>query len=372
MNFILPIMKLLDGKITRSVLVLLLFALSTRAQIVYQDASNFPLLGKATEKTGAHYERLPDSLKNISRPPLWALSRNSAGMAIRFRSTSTKIAVKWESLSNNHMNHMTDVGVKGLDLYCLEEKGYWRFVNSARPTGKTTEVTIIANMLPKEREFMLYLPLYDGLISLSIGVDSLSSLEQPMIESPIRNKPVAFYGSSILQGGCASRPGMAHTNIISRRLNRECINLGFSGNALLDLEVAKVITEVDASVFVLDFVPNASVEQMKERMEAFYRIIRNKHSNTPIIFIEDPIFTHTLFDQVIAREVQKKNQTLNELFSALKKKGEKNIILIHSKNMLGGDGEATVDGIHFTDLGMMRYADLVCPVIQKLLRSNSK
>lgn len=87
------------------------------AQLVYHDASKFPLLGKATEATGARYERLPDSLKNISRAPLWNLSRNSAGMAIRFRSNSTTIAAKWETLINFHMNHMTDTGAKGLDLY---------------------------------------------------------------------------------------------------------------------------------------------------------------------------------------------------------------------------------------------------------------
>ena len=266
------------------------------AQLVYHDASKFPLLGKATEATGARYERLPDSLKNISRAPLWNLSRNSAGMAIRFRSNSTTIAAKWETLINFHMNHMTDTGAKGLDLYCLQKNGEWRFVNSGRPGGKTNQATIIANMRPEEREYMLYLPLYDGLVSLSIGVDSLATINQPLIDYPIRKKPVVFYGTSILQGGCASRPGMAHTNIISRRLNRECINLGFSGNALLDLEVAKVIAEVDASVFVLDFVPNASAEQMKERMEAFYHIIRSKHPATPVIFIEDPIFTHKVYE----------------------------------------------------------------------------
>ena len=97
----------------------------------------------------------------------------------------------------------------------------------------------------------------------------ISHHRSALIDYPIRKKPIVFYGTSILQGGCASRPGMAHTNIISRRLNRECINLGFSGNGQLDLEVARVMAEVDAGVFVLDFVPNASVEQMKERMETF-------------------------------------------------------------------------------------------------------
>ena len=121
----------------------------TYAQLVYHDASKFPLLGKATEATGARYERLPDSLKNISRAPLWNLSRNSAGMAIRFRSNSTTIAAKWETLINFHMNHMTDTGAKGLDLYCLQKNGEWRFVNSGRPGGKTNQATIIANMRPE-------------------------------------------------------------------------------------------------------------------------------------------------------------------------------------------------------------------------------
>ena len=161
---------------------------------------------------------------------------------------------------------------------------------------------------------------------------------------------------------------MAHTNIISRRLNRECINLGFSGNALLDLEVAKVIAEVDASVFVLDFVPNASVEQMKERMETFYRIIRSKHPDTPVIFIEDPIFTHSRFDKRVAREVKAKNETIAAIFQSMKKKGEKNIYLLSSKDIIGHDGEATVDGIHFTDLGFMRYAEVLYPLIKKHIR----
>ena len=111
--------------------------------------------------------------------------------------------------------------------------------------------------------------MYDSLISLSIGIDSLATISLPLVVYSIRKNPVVFYGISILQGGCASRPGMVHTNIISRRLNRECINLGFSGNAFLVLEVAKVIAEVEASFFVLDFVLNASVAQMKEQLETF-------------------------------------------------------------------------------------------------------
>ena len=194
---------------TKSFLLCLLLAISANAQIVYHDASAFPLLGKATKTTLTRYERLPDSLRNISRKPLWELGRNSAGLAVRFRSNSTRIAAKWEVLLNRNMNHMTPTGIKGLDLYCLQ--------------GKVNEATIVKDMLPEEREYLLFLSLYDGVTSLSIGIDSLSQISGPVTELPVRKKPVVFYGTSILQGGCASRPGMAHTNILERWLNREWI-----------------------------------------------------------------------------------------------------------------------------------------------------
>lgn len=352
---------------TKTFVLGLLLAASSHAQILYHDASSFPLLGKATEATLTRYERLPASLEHVSRKPLWNLGRNSAGLALRFRSNSTCIAAKWEVRNNANMNHMTHTGSKGLDLYCLQD-GKWVFAGSGRPQGKVNEAVIVKNMEPEEREYLLYLSLYDGVTSLSIGVDSLSTLDQPAVDSPVRKKPVVFYGTSILQGGCASRPGMAHTNIMERWLNRECINLGFSGNAQLDLEIAEVAASVDASMFVLDFVPNATVEQMKERAEKFYSIIRAKHPDTPVLFVEDPVFTHSRFDQRIAREVKAKNETIASIFQSLKKKGEKNIYFLPSKDMIGHDGEATVDGIHFTDLGFMRYAEILYPLLKKHIR----
>lgn len=352
---------------TKLFLFCLLLTTMAGAQIVYHDASAFPLLGKATEATATRYERLPDSLQHISRQPLWDLGRHSAGLAVRFRSNSSCIAARWEVRDNRSMNHMTPTGIKGLDLYCLQD-GKWIFAGSGRPQGKVNKATIVENMLPQEREYLLYLSLYDGVTSLAIGVDSLSEILQPAVDLPRREKPIVFYGTSILQGGCASRPGMAHTNILERRLNRECINLGFSGNALLDLEIAHLMASVDASIFVLDFVPNATVEQMKERADEFYSIIRRKHPDTPILFIEDPIFTHSPFDTRIAKEVKDKNETLNAIFQSLKQRGEKNIYFLSSRDIIGHDGEATVDGIHFTDLGFMRYAEVLYPILKKHIK----
>ena len=336
--------------------------------VVYTDASVFPVYGKVSEKTDCRYERLPSELKGVSRDPVWYLGRNSAGLYIRFRSNSTSIHARWESTFNNSMTHMTDTGTKGLDLYALVD-GNWRHVCSAQPQGKKSERRIIADMDPVEREYMLYLSLYDGVSSLEIGVDEGAILAQPAVDSPRTDKPIVMYGTSILQGGCANRPGMAHTNILSRRLDREVINLGFSGNALLDMEIARLMASVeDPGLFVLDYAPNAYADMIDENAEEFFRVIRDAHPDVPVIFIEDVIFPHTAYDNTIKEEVMLKNQAQKRLFARLKKSGEKKIYYIGAEGMIGDDGEATVDGIHFTDLGMMRYVDHVLPTIKKALR----
>lgn len=224
-------------------------------------------------------------------------------------------------------------------------------------------------MDPDMREYMLYLPLYDGVDSLYIGIDSIARIEAPAIAKPTRELPLVFYGTSILQGGCASRAGMAHTNMISRRLNREVFNFGFSGNGQLDYEVAEVMASVKAGMFILDFVPNVSIKQIDERMEHFYRIIRDKHPKVPILFIEDPNFTHIHYSKAIAKEVKDKNEALKRNYELLKKAGEKNIYYLKGDKILGNDGEGTVDAIHFTDIGFTRYTELLLPIIKsKALR----
>lgn len=336
--------------------------------VVYTDASVFPVYGKVSEQTNSRYERLPSELEGVSRDPVWYLGRHSAGLFIRFRSNSTSIHARWESTFNNTMTHMTDTGTKGLDLYTLVD-GHWRHVCSAQPQGKKSERRIIANMEPVEREYMLYLSLYDGVSSLEIGVDEGATLEQPAVDRPSREKPVVMYGTSILQGGCANRPGMAHTNIISRRLDREVINLGFSGNALLDMEIARLMASVeDPGLYVLDYAPNAYAHLIDEHGEEFFRIIRDAHPDVPVIFIEDVIFPHSIFDKNILAEVTRKNEAQKRLFRKLKKSGEKHIYYIGAEGMIGDDGEATVDGTHFTDLGAMRYVEHVLPVMLKALR----
>lgn len=343
--------------------------LPAHAQLHYHDASEFPLHGKMDEQTETRYERLPASLKGVSRDAVWELGKNTAGLYLRFRSNSASIGLKWTVSHNRMMNHMTETGIKGFDLYALQD-GQWTFANSARPqtNSKDNEALVIANMDTSAKEFMLFFPLYDGVVDLQIGIDSTAFIEHPETNLPLADKPVVCYGTSILQGGCASRPGMAHTNILTRRFNRAFVNLGFSGNARLDYEIAELIASKDASLIVLDFMPNVGVELIEERTERFYRIIREKHPETAILFVENPVYPHAAFDQQVKKNIRDKNDALNRVFSELVSSGERNIYLVPALGMIGVDGEATVDGVHFTDVGYLRYAEYLYPYIDAYIQ----
>ncbi len=353
-----------------AVLSAFVISLAAGAQnMVYTDASQFPLYGQISDQVNCRYERLPSYLEGVSRDAVWKRGRCSSGLYVRFRSDATSVSAKWTSTFDASQNHMTDTGTRGLDLYALVD-GQWRAVAPARPSAKgPNEWTIIRNMTPQEREFMLYLSLYDGVQSLEIGVNEGAFIGQPEASSPAVEKPVVMYGTSILQGGCASRPGMAYTNILSRRLDRVVYNLGFSGNARLDLEIAQLMASVEApGAFVLDCVPNSTEQMIEERGEKFFRILRDAHPDVPVIFVEDPVFPRGEFDTKLGEEVVGRNLKWSALFKKLKKSGEKNIYYVSSKDMLGHDNEATVDGSHFTDVGNLRYVDNIMPVLKKALK----
>ena len=343
-------------------------SMHVNSQTVYHDASEFLLLGKITTETETRYERLPADLKDkVARPAIWTLGKNTSGLAILFSSNSTSISAKWEVLNDVKMNHMTETGIKGLDLYAWENNK-WEFVKSALPKGKITEQTIISNMLSIEREYLLFLPLYDGLTDLSIGVDSAAMIGQPHTNHINRESPIVVYGTSITQGGCATRPGMSYTNIMARWMNREFINLGFSGNGQLDYEIAEVMAKrKDAGMFVLDFIPNVDETKVKEKTQHFVGIIRKENPHTPILFVESIIFPHSRFDTNMAKILAIKNAALRVEFEALKNAGDKNVYYLNSDNLMNEDGEGTVDGIHLTDMGFQHFAFALMKEMKSIL-----
>jgi hypothetical protein len=351
-----------------SVISLLLISVIGLAEpadsLKYIDAAVLPVIGKGFSDTQTRYERLPYRLENLTRKPVWGLSKNCSGLAVRFRTDSPVIAAKWEVTEDVFMNHFAMTGIKGLDLYSLKD-GKWQFVNSARPAGKSSAVKIIQNLPKEEMEYMLYLPLYDGLVKLEIGVSPGSEVKTPGVNSPQTGNPVVFYGTSITQGGCASRAGMSYPNILSRMLDREIVNLGFSGNGQLDFEIAEAMADIQASCFVIDCLPNVSVLQMNEKYAQFLKIIRQKHPLTPVILIENIHYPHMHFDRKVNSLVNEKNETLKRIFQQQKKSGDRNIYYVKADKLIGDNQEATVDGVHLTDLGFQNMAENLYPVIRK-------
>lgn len=358
--------------------LLLLFLFSTVgaslfAQHKYYNADQFPLIGRIDAKTLTRYERLPAAMDGKIRKAVWVRGKCSSGMAVRFSSDAKEIAAKWTLLSNKKMNHMAYVGIKGLDLYAWVD-GSWQFVRTARPTrdGLQQEWTIISNMSGERREYMLYLPLYDGVTAVEIGVNPEATVDQPKQWLLDCEKPVVCYGSSITQGGCASRPGMCYSSILSRMLNREFINLGFSGNALLDYEIAEVMGNQDAGLYILDFLPNVSPKMVHDKTAEFYRILRERAPETPILFVEHVIYPMLRYEQKENKLITELNIAIRDEFKKLKQQGEKNIYFLDAKGLIDIDRESTVDGEHFTDLGFFRMATGMYPTIKKILKRHEK
>jgi len=302
------------------------------------------------------YDRLPVSYKEIVRKPVWDLSKNSAGLSIRFLSNSSVISVKWELLNNFSMDHMPDTGIKGVDLY-FKNKDDWQYINTGRPVGFKNEYKLIENMDNELREYRVFLPLYDGLKSIEIGIDNSSFIRKP---EKSEKKPIIFYGTSITQGATASRPGMVHTNIISRKLDRNVINFGFSGNGRMEQPISRLISESNPAFYVIECMPNMFPPDMvTSNTIPLVDTIRNKHPNTPIILVN--LFTSplTVLDNNANKGTNEMNNALKTEYEKMISSGYDNIIYLESSNALGNDFEGTVDAVHFTDLGFKRYSNFL-------------
>ena len=309
------------------------------------------------------YDRLPASYKEIVRDPVWDLSKHSSGLSIRFLSNSSVITAKWEVLNNLSMDHMPDTGIKGVDLY-FKNNDEWQYINTGVPVGFNNEYKLVENMDNELREYKVFLPLYDGIKNIEIGVDSLSYVKKPMSNE---KKPIVFYGTSITQGACASRPGMAHTNIISRKLDRNVINFGFSGNGRMEKSIAKLISESNPAFYVIECMPNMyPPDLITSNTIPLVDIIREKHPDTPIVLVD--LFTSplTALDNNMTKLTREMNNSLKNEYDKMINNGYNNIIYLETQSALGKDFEGTVDAVHFTDLGFMRYSDFLIRKFKEL------
>ena len=308
------------------------------------------------------YDRLPASYKEIVREPVWDLSKHSSGLSIRFLSNSSVITAKWEVLNNLSMDHMPDTGIKGVDLY-FKDNDEWQYINTGVPVGFNNEYKLIENMDNELREYKVFLPLYDGIKNIEIGVDSLSYVKKPKSNE---KKPIVFYGTSITQGACASRPGMAHTNIISRQLDRDVINFGFSGNGRMEEPIANLISDSNPIFYVIECMPNMYPDLVSSNTIPLIDTIRSKDPNTPIILVD--LFTSplTALDKNAIKGTNEMNNALKTQYDKMINNGYNNIFYLETQSALGDDFEGTVDAVHFTDLGFIRYSDFLVKKFKEL------
>ncbi|MDR1291234.1 MAG: SGNH/GDSL hydrolase family protein [Planctomycetaceae bacterium] len=377
-NLIRPFYARIAGRfLCGRVILLLCFLICSRAMLFAQkaedmkfvDVDELMLIGQGFAESHVKYGRLPADMEKEFRPALRNLGTNSAGLAVRFSSNSKAIAVRWIVRGDNTMNHMASTGIKGLDLYSLDN-GKWYYAGTARPAGKTSVNVVVQNMSGDMREYIAYFPLYDGVESVKIGVEQNAVIGKPVDNRLTKRqeaKPVVFYGTSITQGGCASRPGMAYPSILGRMLNRETVNLGFSGNGKLDFSLAEAISRIDAEAVVIDCLPNNTAQTVKDRAYRFITHIAKTKPTMKIFMLEKPEYPFARFNLTVQQEIAETNKEWKTLYSKLKNEGFQQLVYVEANGLIGNDGEATVDGVHFTDLGFLRYAETLFPYLKEYM-----
>lgn len=351
----------------------------------YVDAQNLRIINHAfageTERT---YARLPRYVKD-SIPEgreLWDRQQCSSGIGVRFATNSTRIGCKYTLYWDTHMIHMADTGLKGTDLYILEGDSVWRHVNTNRPyvkkdengnKTKLVESTYVSNLDGKMHEYVIYFPLYDGIEDFSVKVDSGAVITKGSPEVINANRRIVAYGTSILQGGCASRTGMAATNIIGRELNCEVVNLGFSGEGKQDTYVARAMATIpDVDVFLLDPVPNCTEMMCDTLTYNFVKTLRALRPDVPIVMLEGSIYPYARYDSFFGKYLPKKNDAFRRNYERLKAENPNNLYYVTSEGLDGPEDDGTVDGIHLTDLGFLHYANKMIPILRPLLDAHSK
>jgi lysophospholipase L1-like esterase len=343
------------------------FAQSSQQYTWHNPAvSDFPVVeGQAwpTEVTSP-YDRFPARAEKTLNPNVWNISHSSAGLYLKFKTNATSITIRYVVKGALAMTHMPATGVSGIDLYAIDPNGQWKWAPASHSFGDTVEYRfssmIVSSEFPgRDYEYRLYLPLYNTVNWLSIGVPNKSSFVFMRL-SP--EKPIVIYGTSIAQGACASRPGMAWTALLQQRLDRPLINLGFSGCGKLEPAVIALMNEIDARVYVLDCIPNLTAragitnQELENRILAAVKALKEKRPQVPVLLVEHSGGAdNNIMDTAALHDYENANKMLQHSFDNLKAAGITGIYLLSNKE-IGLSVNSTVDGVHPNDVGMMEYA----------------
>ena len=337
---------------------------------IWTDIRELGIEGKGWKSDSLYYNRLPAKTKKIAPEPVWNLSRHTAGFYVRFNTDATTIKASW-GLTEQYLSmpHFAATGVSGVDLYVKREDGSWHWLGVGKPENRENTVTLVEGMPEAAREYMLYLPLYNGIEYVKIGIAEAFRIESVQ---PDTRKPIVFYGTSIIQGGCASRPGMCSTAILGRRFHREIINLGFSGSGRMEPEMAELLAELDPLIYFIDCLPNLQADEVAARVEPFVKILRKAHPDTPIILAEGVTYNNAFLVEKRRLRNSESRKALRVAYENLINSGTRNLYYQIAEGQLGFDGEGTVDGTHPTDLGFYRQADAYQLLLESIIQGRNE
>lgn len=356
--------------------------------------------GSGWESLAGRFVRLEDSAEGLVRKPVWDLSRNSAGLSLVFRSNTRRLELSFDVFGWKGMNHMPATGVSGVDLFAYKPDGeeLWcaaKFMpqfkeeyievpatgsqtataqTSSTPSSaqaRTVRVTRVAYSFEQidyeegceEYEWHLYLPLYNTVENFRMAVEEGCRLEWVPRDE---RQPIVVYGTSIAQGACATRPGMAWTNLVERELRYPVVNLGFSGNGKLEAELFALLDQIDAGVYIIDCLPNIKVtDNFEEKLEAGIKLLREHHS-CPILVVDHSGHTNerTNLSRCFPDELNRRQAAL---VKRLRKEGIKQLYYL-TRNEIAWDKDSMVEGIHPNDRGMMQQAEAVCGKLRQIDR----
>ena len=341
------------------------------ANVLWHDVSQWGVEGREwiAEERLSWFDRLPAAAQKTVTPNVWSLSRDCTGMMARFKTDATSIYVHYKLIKEALAKpHMPATGVSGIDLYARDGKGAWRWVQVTKPGKRELKVELVKELMPGTREYAAYLPLQNGVEFVRIGVPAGAQFERLVP----RTKPVVFYGTSITHGVCASRPGMVHTAILGRHLDMPVVNLGFAGNGRMDAAVGDYLVKIDAAAYVIDCLPNMNPQQVTERTVPLIKQLRAARPETPIILVEDRRSTNEWILPAKARFHTQNHAALKACFEQLQEEGVRNLHYVSGDELYGTDSEGSTDGSHASDLGFMRQAAIMEPVLRAALKPENR
>lgn len=350
-----------------------------KEDVVFLDAREdpFQIYGLYDYKNQPQFIRMPKEVAEATSEAVASLNICTAGGRVRFSTDSAYVAIKTEMPYLCLMGHMALAGSAGFDLYVDGELGstYYKTFFPPSHEGQGYEA-VIEFPDRKMRQLTINFPLYSPVDDLYIGLQNSAAVGEGRRYR--LEKPVLFYGSSITQGACASRPGICYQGYLSRHLDTDYINLGFSGSAAGEDAIADYMASLDISVFVCDYDHNApNAEHLAKTHEKLFLKFRENHPEVPVIFVTAPTFVEndlTKTPDYFSYDWSARRDVIYRTYRNAKERGDQNVYFIDGRSLYDGPDRdsCSVDGLHPNDFGFFRMAQTIEPVLRTALVSTLK